>query len=158
MSDIVEIKKLTKNDTHEIQEVAKIFYNWWGKDSNLTKNDLMQIVINRCENLIPATYIAKMNNQVVGTITFIDNDTELRKDLYPMLGGMYVLEEYRHQGIASKLINNLIDDVSNNFDCIYLTTPLENFYEQFGFKFIEITDVNMRNGKPTRERLYKIEF
>ncbi len=159
MIDNIEIKKLNKKETNEINQVAHILYNWWGKDCNLKISNLENIVKSRCsEKTIPITYIAKINDLVVGTVCFLDNDTQLRKELYPMLGGLYVKEEYRHQNIATKLINTILNDISKNFNCVFLTTPLNNFYEHFGFEFIEITDVNIVNGMPTREKLYKKEF
>lgn len=153
------IKKLNKSNLNDVSQVAEIFYNWWGKECNLTINDLIEIVKVRCSGeIIPIIYIAKIDNKVVGTITFLNNDAELRPDLYPFVGGMYVKSEYRNKGIASKLINTLLKEVSKNFECVYLTTPLIGFYEKFGFKFIEMTDVNMVNGKLKRERLYKKSF
>lgn len=159
MVNSIRILKLSKKDTKDINQVAQILYNWWGKDCNLKIYDLENIVRSRCsEDIIPITYIAKINDLVVGTLTFLDNDTQLRKDLYPMLGGLYVKKEYRNQNIATKLLNTMLDDISKNFNCVFLTTPLTNFYEKFGFEFIEITNVNIINGTPTREKLYKKIF
>ncbi len=159
MKDNIIIKKLSIMETGEIKQVAHILYNWWGKDCNLTINDIEEVVKNRCsEKTIPITYIAKINDMVVGTICFLDNDTQFRKDLYPMIGGLFVKEKYRHQNIATMLLNILLNEVSKNFNQVFLTTPLDNFYECFGFEFIEITDVNMVNGKLIREKLYRKEF
>lgn len=159
MIDYIEIKKLNIKETNEINQVAHILYNWWGKDCNLKISDLENIVKSRCDGkIIPITYIAKINELVIGTVSFLDNDTELRQDLYPMLGDLYVKEEYRNQKIATKLMNAILNELSKNFNCVFLTTSLSNFYEHFGFEFVEITDVNMVNGIPTREKLYKKEF
>lgn len=158
ISDI-KIKKINKRDTEDINQVACILYNWWGKDGGLKISDLENIVKSRCGGkTIPITYIAKIDGLVVGTLSFLDNDTQLRKDLYPMLGCLYVKEKYRKQNVATRLMNAMLNDISKNFNCVFLTTPLDNFYEQFGFEFVEITDVNMVNGVPTREKLYKKDF
>lgn len=155
----IEIIKLNIKDKQEINQVANIWFYWWGKDCKLKISDLKQIVKNRCSGkIIPITYIAKINNKVIGTISFVDNDTELRTDLYPMIACFYVKEEYRNKGIATKLMKAMLDDISTHFDCVYLTTLLDGFYEKFGFKFIETTDVNTIKNILHREKIYKLEI
>ena len=44
-----------------------------------------------------------------------------------------------------------------NEEAIYLTTTLNNFYEKFGFEFVEESDVWFENEKIIREKIYKIE-
>ena len=157
--DELIIEKLNKSNLNDVFQVAEIWYNWWGKNCNLTIDDLKEIVEKRCSGEpLPIVYIAKFNDNVIGTINFLHNDAELRHELYPFIGGMYVKNEYRNKGIASKLINTLLIEVSCNFECVYLITSLSGFYEKFGFEFIEMTDANMVNGTPTRERLYKKKF
>lgn len=155
----IEIIKLNIKDKKEISQVANIWFRWWGKDCKLKIPELKQIVKNRCSGkIIPITYIAKINNKVIGTISFVDNDTELRTDLYPMIACVYVKEEYRNKGIATKLMKSILDDISPHFDFVYLTTLLDGFYEKFAFKFVEIADVNIIKGIPHREKIYKLEI
>lgn len=155
----IEIIKLNIKDKQEISQVADIWFYWWGKNCNLKISDLKQIVRNRSSGkIIPITYIAKINDKVIGTISFVDNDTELRTDLYPMIACFYVKEEYRNKGIATRLMKTMLDDISVHFDFVYLTTSLDGFYEKFGFRLIEITDVNIINGVLHREKIYKLEI
>lgn len=155
----VKIIKLSPKDKAEINQIANIWFDWWGKDCNLKISDLEQIVKNRCSGkIIPITYVAKIDSQVVGTISFIDNDAELRPDLYPMIACLYVREEYRNQGIATKLIETALNNISSHFNVVYLTTSLNRFYEKFGFKYLETTAVNIVNGTPHSEKVYKLEL
>lgn len=155
----IKIIKLSPKNEAEINQVANIWLDWWGKDCNLKISDLEQIVKNRCSGkIIPITYVAKIDSQVVGTISFIDNDAELRPDLYPMIACLYVRKEYRNQGIATKLIETVLNNISSHFNVVYLTTSLDHFYEKFGFKYLETTAVNIVNGTPHSEKVYKLEI
>ena len=91
------------------------------------------------EGKIARGYLAYMNNDVpVGEICFrIENDAETKKKkLYLMTIG--VLKTYQHKGIATKLLNKVLDEESKNVDDIYLhvLTSNENaihFYTKHGF-------------------------
>jgi N-acetylglutamate synthase-like GNAT family acetyltransferase len=56
------------------------------------------------------------------------------------LASLAVRPAYRHQGIASALIAHLLDDAPRP---VYLTcrSGLEEFYEKFGFRTLEMDDM-----------------
>ena len=84
-------------------------------------------------------HLAYMNNDVpVGEICYrIEEDEKTKsKKLYLMTIG--VLKAYRHRGIASKLLNKVLDEESKNVDSIYLHVLTTNesaiqFYTKNGF-------------------------
>lgn len=46
-----------------------------------------------------------------------------------MIACFYVKEEYRNQSNVTKLMKTMLDDISNHFEFVYLTTLLDGFYE-----------------------------
>ena len=64
---------------------------------------------------------------------------------------MYVIKEYRNKGY-SKILNDLIlkEAKSLGYNKVYLKTDLLNYYEKFGFKYLETLD--------NSERMYYIEL
>lgn len=154
----MKILKLRKNNIEEIEQVAKILYDWWGKNSKISFERMKKIVESRCSDKdYPQVLVVKRNNEVIGTISLVANDIELRQDLFPIITQVFVKECYRKQKIATTLINTLLSDVLPKFNTIYLTTTLNNFYEKFGFEFVEESDVWFENEKIIREKIYKIE-
>lgn len=80
----------------------------------------------------------------------IDNDFHDRKDLTPNVCAVYVLKEYRNQGIAGKLLNLVVNDMKDKgISPLYLVTNHTNFYERYGWEFY--TKVNCEDGE---SRLY----
>ena len=75
-----------------------------------------------------------------------------------MIACVYVKEEYRNQGIATKLMKAMLNDISTHFDFVYLTTLLDGFYEKFGFKFVETSDISIIKGRTHQEKIYKLEI
>ena len=54
-------------------------------------------------NIFPKVFIAIENEQILGTISLLENDMNIRPNLNPWLGCLYVDSKYRKQGIANKL-------------------------------------------------------
>lgn len=157
----VFIKRLSKNDIEEINEVSSMLYNWWGKEEGLTKEAMSDLIETRCgEKEIPIIYIAKHNDEVVGTISLIINDMDFKQDIYPLIVSFFIKEEYRNKGIARQLINRLIKQCKGKFNQIYLATDLESFYEKFGFEYIETCKCyyNIKLQKIDYYRIYKKEL
>lgn len=55
------------------------------------------------------------------------------------LGTIGVINEYRHQGIAAKIINELLKHTHSD---VYLTTLIPDFFKQFGFEKLEAASPN----------------
>ncbi len=53
---------------------------------------------------IPSALVALEANELVGTISIIEDDLEIRSELNPWLGCLFVDPEYRGRGVASALI------------------------------------------------------
>ena len=95
-------------------------------------------------------YLCLDNEKIVGGLGVIKNDFHDRLDLYPNICAVYVLEEYRNNGIAGKLLNMAVDEMKKKgIEPIYLVTDHIGFYEKYGFEFY--TMVKSEDGE---SRLY----
>lgn len=142
-----------KDKPRYIEEVAILTQKEWGqKDSSKkgfelkVKNKIVKIKsyfnkYNYCK------LILLDNDILVGFISIFPTDGEERKDLSPWYATMYVKEKYRGRGY-SKILNDAIlaEARKININRLYLKTDLENYYEKFGAKFLEV----LSNG----EKLY----
>jgi predicted acetyltransferase len=59
------------------------------------------------------------------------------------LDNLFVLKEYRKEGVAKNLVNIFLEENKSKFSIIKLYSPksLENFYEKFNFKTKYLTMV-----------------
>ena len=71
----------------------------------------------------PAMFVAHRNGNPLGSARLIDNDMDTHPELSPWLASLYVLKEFRHQGIGSALIRKIENTATElNFETIYLFT------------------------------------
>ena len=136
-----------------IDEVAFLTQKEWGQ-KDLSKKEIEQKVKNKIlkikSNFSDSNYcklILLDNDILVGFISIFPTDGEERTDLSPWYATMYVKEEYRGKGY-SKILNNAIiaEAKKRKISRLYLKTELENYYEKFGAKFLEVLS--------TGEKLY----
>ena len=90
------------------------------------------------------------DDTLIGFISLFKYDGDERRDLSPWYATMYVKSEFRGKGY-SKLLNDAIIEEARNlgYSKIYLKTDLVNYYEKFGFNYLE----DLNNG----EKLYYME-
>ncbi len=146
-----------KDKTKFIEEVAILTQKEWGqkdlskeKFEGKVKNKILKIKSN-FEKANYCKLILLDNDSLIGFISIFPKDGEERTDLSPWYATMYVKEKYRGKGY-SKILNNAIlyEARKRNINRLYLKTDLENYYEKFGAKFIEV----LSNG----EKLYYFDI
>ena len=84
-------------------------------------------------------YVYEINNEIVGYIyAKIKNDgTQVRESA--IIDALYVKEEYRHQQVATKLLEKTINDIKSisindiEISVMSANTDAKNLYEKFGF-------------------------
>lgn len=82
-------------------------------------------------------YLCLDGKRIIAGMGVIENDFHVRKDLTPNICAVYTEEQYRNQGIAGKLLNMVVIDMTNKgISPIYLLTDHTNFYERYGFEFL----------------------
>ncbi len=77
------------------------------------------------------------NKKLVSSIAVTPNDLGEKTTLTPWLSYVYVVKEYRKQGIANKMISWYLEHVSIRPLYLWCKHPLEHFYNKFGFEIIE---------------------
>ncbi len=146
-----------KEKQEYIAEVATLTQKEWGQ-KNLSKEDFELKVKNKIAkikmNFDTPNYcklILLDNRNLIGFISIFPTDGDERKDLSPWYATMYVKEEYRRKGYSKMLNNAILSEArKRNITKLYLKTDLENYYEKFGAKYIEM----LTNG----EKLYYFDI
>lgn len=149
------IKNILNSDYKAICKVANWLWEEWGTSKN--KKFWYSWVSSSARNDdIPQTFICIINEQIVGTVSLWRCDLQSRQDLFPWLGGLYIDEKYRNQGIAKQLIEHVCKVASNlGYTELFLFTSLENFYEKLDWKYLtNIPDENDNMVKLYRKELF----
>jgi GNAT superfamily N-acetyltransferase len=89
-----------------LPKVANWIFDEWGY---LIPDLTLQEVVSRLQtqlnrDSIPLTLVAVYNDLPVGTASIILQDMSSRPDLFPWLASVYVVPEFRNQGIGSQLV------------------------------------------------------
>ena len=146
-----------KDKQEYLREVAILTQLEWG-ENNLSEEVFKSKVdkkIQKIKDSFENKYYCKLvlldDNKLVGFISIFPTDGEERKDLSPWYATMYVKKEFRGKGYSKILNNAILEEAKNRkIKRLYLKTELNNYYEKFGAKFIEI----LSNG----EKLYYIDI
>lgn len=97
-------------------------------------------------------YLCLDGNRIIGGLGVIENDFHDRKDLTPNVCAVYTEEEYRHRGIAGRLLNMVVEDLkAKEISPIYLVTDHVGFYEKYGWEFLCMVQ---GDGEPDLTRMY----
>jgi GNAT superfamily N-acetyltransferase len=121
--------------------LAAWFYDEWGGDWPYAT---LEGFIKRLEGRLnrdqpPITYLGFYGQEPVGTAALKIREMETHPQFEYWLGSVYVRDDYRRQGIASSLIQAVIDQSRVlGIDRLYLyTRQKEPLYAKFGWKVIE---------------------
>lgn len=144
------LKYITLREMPDLTEyAADWFHTKWGvpKEAYL---DCMNAYLREKTEL--GWYLCLEEDRIVGGMGVIENDFHNRKDLSPNICAVYTEEAYRNQGIAGKLLNMTVNDLSQKgITPVYLVTDHVGFYEQYGWEFLCMVQ---RDGEPEMSRMY----
>ena len=157
----IKIKKLNISDKNEIEQLIQILYLWWGEENGFSREVFEELIKSRCLGKdIPVVIVAIIADEVVGTISLVANDLELRQDLYPVITSFFVKENYRNLGVAKKMMQEMIEHCRNKFGTVYLATDLYAFYEKFGFEYMETCkcSYSLKENKINYHKIYRKEI
>jgi PAS domain S-box-containing protein len=140
--EIIELKHKSKYAL----EVANLIDKEWGQ---LSIHSYWHHLNTKKEwySNFPRTLIAVSNGKLIGTVSILLNDLEQRIDLNPWIGCLYVKNEFRKQGVASKLLNEAEYLAANSLkiDSIYLFTEnKELMYSKLGYNTLQQTEYRDR--------------
>jgi GNAT superfamily N-acetyltransferase len=130
-----------KNHPRHLDTVVKWVYNeWWKYKNDYSFNQVRKIyqrLLN--ESDLPIAIVAMENNQVVGTALICERDPDIKLEIGPWVEGVFVKEQFRKQGIATKLVERIeLIAETLGYKQIYLSTHLKDFYEKRGWEKVQI--------------------
>ena len=157
MCDFKSVIELDYIDETYINIITDWLYNWWGKESNWSREKVYNYVKNSCsKKILPKTFIYVEDNILKGVCMLSYYDVDIRPDIYPWLINMYVDIPYRNNKVCDTLVKYSINYLKNNsFKEVYIYTTHSSLYEKYGFKKIE--DLRTFEDDITYN-LYKLEI
>jgi len=122
-----------------IEEVSRWIWEEWSKEGGATLDEIIYRTKHSiCKDKVPQMLIAKLGDELVGTVSIWHNDLTTRQDLTPWLAALYIKKEYRSIGLGKLLQDKTIELVrSLGYEKLYLITHHDDYYEKTGWKFIE---------------------
>ena len=87
----------------------------------------------------PIRLIAFEFSELAGTIILRDSNTEMLPEFQPELGGLYVVESHRNQGIATELVRAGMQVARvQGYDTVFATTvAAAGILERLGWEFLQ---------------------
>jgi GNAT superfamily N-acetyltransferase len=88
---------------------------------------------------VPTTFVAHLDGVPVGCASLVANDMFDRPELTPWLASVYVLPDFRRQGIGAALVNRVVEEARALAQPqVYLyTTDRVPFYTLLGWQEVE---------------------
>jgi len=83
--------------------------------------------------------VALEGAELLGGALLIDSDLDLRPELTPWLAGVYVKAEHRGKGVASQLVNRVVEEAAAlGVPELYLYTDTsQSLYARLGWQVVE---------------------
>jgi GNAT superfamily N-acetyltransferase len=136
----IEIKQLAECLDHTTTVGTWIYEEWWSRRYKSADVVLSWLRLHTQKDRVPYTVVAFADGIPVGSCSVIESDCVHRKQYAPWVAAVYVKPEYRHRGIASKILQEagLIADrigvAGLYIDCLEVTAPV---YERNGWTILE---------------------
>ncbi len=132
----IEFRKANDNDLNDINNLL---------EKNFGDNHSLEKII---DNEYKYSFVASIHNKVVGYVNVTKLYNEVKKEYWIKLNYICVDEEYRHQGIATKLLEEL-EKKENRVKYFELTCRKERInahklYNKLGFEIYD-TDLLRKN-------------
>lgn len=139
------IKKLGGNDmkiveltegNHLLEKAIQVFWGQWGNENNYKFYE--DAILHSFNSLdIPKFYVMVEEAEIIGTYALLRNDLNSRQDLYPWLACLYVKPDARGRKVGSLLLQDgLREAARKGYNKLYLSTSLEGYYENYGWRNI----------------------
>jgi len=140
MQGDITIQRL-RADNPNVALVAGWTYETWGHlYPGLTLEQAIERTKANCGQVgVPSIFVAMQGDTPVGTASLIADDMSIRRELTPWLASVFVVPEWRGQGIASVLVKRVeAEAIENGIRHFYLYTPDQQaLYRSLGWKDVE---------------------
>ena len=139
---MVRIEHLARH-RNWIDQIARLHFEQWGFLTGYETLELYSEALERFagDDSIPFVLVAFAAEQLLGSVSIVDCDMQVRSNLTPWLAQLLVVPRERGQGIGAALVRTAMAEVSRSgFPRLYLYTSgdLPLYYERFGWKVREI--------------------
>lgn len=134
---MIKIQQANVNDIEDLEVIFSLYLKFYEVES--IRDDNITFLRERVQNNESIIFTAKKDGEIVGfTQLFPTFSSASLKKVY-ILNDLFVLENYRNQGIAKLLIHQVIEFAKeNNCARVSLSTarnnPAQFLYEKLGFK------------------------
>ncbi|WP_336268515.1 GNAT family N-acetyltransferase [Vreelandella arctica] len=137
--DII-LQRLRADDPNA-EVVAGWTYEAWGHlHPGITLKQAIERTQANCgQGGVPSIFMAMQGNNPVGTASLIVDDMSIRREFTPWLASVFVVPEWRGQGIASALVRRVeAEAAAHGFKRFYLYTPDQQaLYRRLGWQDVE---------------------
>jgi RimJ/RimL family protein N-acetyltransferase len=124
-----------------IPTLIHCFRNQWPDYHAAMSNEEMEqdFLEDASRDRLPIRLVALESNQLVGTITLRDNNPEMPPELQPELGGLYVVESHRKQGVATELVRAGMQLArQQGYETVFATTVVAaGILQRLGWEFLK---------------------
>ena len=156
----MQVTRLDDINNKYFPKLVEWSYNWWGLENNHSFEEVRSILEHSLcvDNRLPQTYIAILNDDVVGMYQIaMSDDLHCRPDLYPWLINVYVDEKYRGKGVCKEMMNTVLANAKTiGLKELYLYTEHVGLYEKYGWEFVQ-EEESFRKSAPV-VRIYKLDI
>jgi GNAT superfamily N-acetyltransferase len=127
-------------------ELTRLFYEEWRTiydQRGQSFDDVLHTCVERANiGSLPLALVAFQDEELVGTVSLKVQDLEIQPELTPWLGGLFVIPKWRRMGVASTLIQRVIEEAQRlKLRQLYLwTASAESLYLKLGWSEVERTD------------------
>lgn len=129
------------NNPDKINDVAEMIYQEFvlKAGGKMPYDAVVKHFANAEASTFPTTLIAIAGGECLGTVSIVENDLKLRKDLTPWLASLYTKPKYRGRGVAKALIDKALEVTRGlGYTKLYLRTEdASDYYRKRGWTHLE---------------------
>lgn len=143
MTEATKIERLSAGSPHVATLAGWTHAAWGHLNPGMTLDDAFERLRGECgAGGVPSVFVAMHDGVPVGTASLVADDMRDRPDLSPWLASVFVLPEWRGQGIASSLVRRVEAEARDSGIALFhLYTPDQQaLYRRLGWQAVEERD------------------
>lgn len=140
MQGKIILQRLSADDPNAEIIAGWTFQAWGHLHAGYTLDQAIKRIKNQCgDRGVPSVFVAISGEKPVGTASLVADDMSIRRELTPWLASVFVVPEWRGQGIASMLVKRVeVEAIDSGLQHFYLYTPDQQaLYRRLGWQDVE---------------------